>query len=92
MDGGMHSSCLTSQICALRKQQQLQGLSDVTEVVQHVLQVLLVHLPASLDENEAGHLHGPTWKAHVFIKSSWRTCMYVCTGHPLHTYQSQAHP
>lgn len=53
---------LTSEVCALRKQQQLQGLSDVAEVVQHVLQVLLVLFPPTLDEDKAGHLHCPACK------------------------------
>lgn len=62
MEGVMHSVFLTSEVCALWEQQQLQRLSDVTEVVQHVLQVLLVLLPTTLNKNEAGHLHRPAWK------------------------------
>lgn len=59
----MHGWRLTGEVRALREQQQLHGLSDVTEVVQHVLHVRLVLLPAALDEDEAGHLHRPAWTA-----------------------------
>ncbi len=55
----LHCLFLTSEVCALGEQQQLQGLSDVTEVVQHVLHVRLVHFPTTLDKDEAGHLHCP---------------------------------
>lgn len=58
----LHYLLLTSEVCALWEQEQLQWLSDVTEVVQHVLHVPLVVHPTTLNENEAGHLHCPSWK------------------------------
>lgn len=70
MAGVMLSLLLTSEVCALREEQQLQGLFDITEVVQHVLQVLLVCIPASLNKNEAGHLHCPACKAHSKVFES----------------------
>lgn len=57
--------CVTGEVCALREQEQLQGLSDVAEIVQHVLHVLLVVLPTTVNEDEAGHLHGPAWEIHA---------------------------
>lgn len=70
MDEVLRSLLLTSEICALREQKQLQRLSDVTEVVQHVLQVFLVSLPTTLNEDKAGHLHCPAWEvyASIFVK------------------------
>lgn len=65
MDGELHCLILTSEVCALREQQQLQWLSDVTEVVQHVPHVLLVVFPTALNKDEAGHLHCPAWKIHT---------------------------
>lgn len=50
---------LTGEVCAFGEEQQLQWLSDVAEVVQHVFHVLLVLHPTALNENEAGHLHSP---------------------------------
>lgn len=58
------ASVLTSEVCALWEHEQLQRLSDVTEVVQHALQVFLVTLPTTLNEDKAGHLHRPAWKTH----------------------------
>lgn len=57
----LHCFLLTGEVCAFREEQQLQWLSDVAEVVQHVLHVLLVLLPTALNEDEARHLHSPTW-------------------------------
>lgn len=61
MDGVMQTVS-TSQVCALGEQQQLQWLSDVTEVVQHVLQVFLVLFPSTMNKDKAGHLHCPACK------------------------------
>lgn len=60
----LHCFLLTGEICAFREEQQLQRLSDVAEVVQHVLHVLLVLRPTAMNEDEAGHLHSPTWMMH----------------------------
>lgn len=57
----LHCFLLTGEVCAFGEKQQLQWLSDVTEVVQHVLHVLLVLHPTAVNEDEAGHLHSPTW-------------------------------
>lgn len=56
-----HYLFLTGEVRALWEQQQLQGLSDVTEIVQHVLHVRPVHFPTTLNKDEAGHLHRPAW-------------------------------
>lgn len=63
-------SRFTGEIRALWEEQQLQGFSDVTEVVQHIPQVLLVFLPATMDEDKAGHLHGPAWKASAVLSEA----------------------
>lgn len=57
--GHSPSGVLTSEVGALWEDEQLQGLPDGTEVAQHVAQVSAILLPATLDENKAGHLHGP---------------------------------
>lgn len=59
---GIDAECLTCEVCALREEEKLQGLSDVTEVIQHVLHVLLVLGPTALNKDKARHLHCPAWK------------------------------
>lgn len=49
----MSLKAVTGQVSALREEEELQVLSDVTEVFQHVPHVAVVLLPLTLDEDEA---------------------------------------
>lgn len=50
---------LTGEVRAFGEEQQLQRFLDVAEILQHVGHVTAVFLPAAMDEDEGGHLHGP---------------------------------
>jgi len=80
MYGQMNGRCvvcfITREVRALREHQQLHGLSDVAEVVQHVGHVRLVVLPTTLDEDEAGHLHRPAWKTHSLSLTMFISSVY----------------
>ena len=61
-------SVCVREVCALREEEELDGVASAGEVSEVVGQCFLIGDPISGEEDEVSALHPPTWRRAVAVK------------------------